>query len=262
MSHSIYLTFDLEEFDIPLEYGNHISLSEQLEVGYSAMPSLHSLLQNQGVTATYFVTGNFACHYPMLIQELAEENEIASHSFYHTGYQPGDLRKSKETLEQIINKEVTGLRMPRMKILDSREILEAGFKYDSSIHPTFLPGRYNNLHLPRQPYFESDLLRIPASVSPVIRIPLFWLSFKNFPLNFYIQLVKRTLKKDGSLVLYFHPWEFANIQYFKLPSYVSSPNGITLLDRLNKLITSIKNEGEFCQLNQYRVNCLKQNKCH
>lgn len=254
MSRSIYLTFDLEEFDIPLEYGYTISPHKQLEVGYSAMPALHSLLRKEKVTATYFVTANFANHYPALIQELAKENEIASHSFYHTGYQPGDLRKSKETLEQIINKEVTGLRMPRMKILGSQEILEAGFKYDSSVHPTFLPGRYNNLHLPRQPYFESDLLRIPASVSPVVRIPLFWLSFKNFPLNLYIQLAKRTLKKHGSLVLYFHPWEFANIDEFKLPNYVSFPNGISLLERLNKFITSIKNEGEFCQMNQHRIN--------
>jgi len=73
MSHSIYLTFDLEEFDIPLEYGKLIPSSEQLEIGYSAMPALHSLLQKEGITATYFVTGNFASHYPSLLQELATE---------------------------------------------------------------------------------------------------------------------------------------------------------------------------------------------
>ncbi|NBY25610.1 MAG: DUF3473 domain-containing protein [Chitinophagaceae bacterium] len=252
MSHSIYLTFDLEEFDIPLEYGKLIPSSEQLEIGYSAMPALHSLLQKEGITATYFVTGNFASHYPSLLQELATENEIASHSFYHTGFQPGDLRKSKDTIENIINKEITGLRMPRMKILNPQEILKAGFKYDSSIHPTFLPGRYNNFNLPRLPYWDDTLLRIPASVSPILRFPLFWLSFKNFPLNLYLQMVKKTLKKDGALVLYFHPWEFANIKNYNLPKYISTPCGVTLLKKLQLLINSLKEIGNFKQMNLYK----------
>ena len=248
MSQSIFLTFDLEEFDIPLEYGNPIPLSEQLEVGFSAMPNLHALLQNEGVTATYFVTGNFASYYPTLIKELAKENEIASHSFYHTGYQLGDLRKSKDTIEKIINKEITGLRMPRMKIVDAKEILDAGFSYDSSIHPTYLPGRYNNFNLPRRPYFEETLLRIPASVSPIIRLPLFWLAFKNFPINFYLQVAKNTLKKDGSLVLYFHPWEFADIKNYQLPKYISTPCGSELLNKLQLLIKALKKVGTFQQM--------------
>ena len=64
----------------------------------------------------------------------------------------------------------------------------AGYCYDASIHPTWLPGRYNNLHLPKTSYFDNELLRIPASVSPTLRIPLFWLSFKNFPFEYYKKL--------------------------------------------------------------------------
>jgi peptidoglycan/xylan/chitin deacetylase (PgdA/CDA1 family) len=245
MSSSIYLTFDLEEFDIPLEYNFQIAAAQQFEMGYSGLPALEQLLNQEKCPSTFFVTGNFANQYPQKIQALSQQHEIASHCLYHTGYQRGDLKTAKEILEKIVQQEVRGLRMPRMKILPAQEILEAGYSYDSSIHPTFLPGRYNNLHYPRQPYYDNNLLRIPASVSPMLSIPLFWLSFKNFPFPLYLQLALQTLKKHGSLVLYFHPWEFANIQNFKLPSYVCKPDGERLLHQLYRLIKALKNEGAF-----------------
>lgn len=254
MSSSIYLSFDLEEFDIPLEYNYAISTPEQFEMGYSGLPGLAQLLNQENCEATFFVTGNFANHYPDKIQALSQQHEIGSHCLYHTGYKNGDLKTAKEVLENIIQKKVRGLRMPRMKILPANEIRDAGYEYDSSIHPTYLPGRYNNLNYPRHPYYEHSLLRIPASVSPFFRIPLFWLSFKNFPFSLYLRLALQTLKKDGSLVLYFHPWEFAAIQNFNLPAYVCRPDGEKLLTQLRQLIIVLKNEGSFKRMEENLLN--------
>lgn len=245
MSKFIYLTFDLEEFDIPLEYGCNIPVDEQMEIGKRGLDSLVEILNEENVNSTFFVTGNFASTYPSLIRELSVSNEIASHSFYHSSYTRGDLINSKEVIEKIIEKKIYGLRMPRMQILPTEEISEAGFAYDSSIHPTYLPSRYNNLGLPTKPYYQGRLLRIPASVSPFMRIPLFWLSFKNFPFALYKRLCTATLRKNRSLVLYFHPWEFTDVTHYELPYYICNPSGDRLLERLDKLIVHLKNEGEF-----------------
>jgi hypothetical protein len=154
-------------------------------------------------------------------------------------------------LEEITGKPVTGLRMPRMRKVEMSEVKKAGYLYDSSINPTWLPGRYNNLTLPRTPYVQEGMLRLPASVSPNFRIPLFWLAFKNFPLTFFKYLVKRTLKKDGYVCLYFHPWEFTDINNYNLPKYTTRHCGEPLQQRLHQLIGFLQQEAEFITIQDW-----------
>jgi hypothetical protein len=92
--------------------------------------------------------------------------------------------------------------------------------------------------------------RIPASVSPNLRIPLFWLSFKNMPYQLFKSLCIQTLHKDGYICLYFHPWEFTPINDFKLPVYTRRWCGAELVNRLMQLIGDLKNEGDFIPMNQ------------
>ena len=155
-------------------------------------------------------------------------------------------------LEKISEQTVTGLRMPRMRVVDMQEVIKAGYEYDSSINPTWLPGKYNNLHLPRTVYMDQGLKRIPASVSPNLRIPLFWLSFKNFPYSFFKQLTIQTLEKDGYVCLYFHPWEFIDITNLSLPAFTRKLCGQPLLDRLTQFITDLKSKGyEFSTIHDF-----------
>ena len=114
-----------------------------------------------------------------------------------------------------------------------------------------MPGRYNNLHLPRTMYREDGMTRVPASVSPFIRVPLFWLSFKNLPYPVYKALTLQALRKDGYLCLYFHPWEFTNIDGYGLPGYTKKLNGAPLLERLYKLVNDLKKEAAFISMNRY-----------
>ena len=47
-------------------------------------------------------------------------------------------------------------------------------------------------------------------------------------------------------MLYFHPWEFADIGDYNLPGYVKNPNGEKLTKKLDKLIENLlKSRGEF-----------------
>ena len=246
--YKIALTFDVEEFDLPLEYGQSITPADQMLIGNNGLTAVTALLLQHQIECTLFTTANFATHFPNEIKALAQVHEIASHSFYHSSFEIADLLKSKQALEQITGKPITGLRMPRMLAVDMKDVLHAGYQYDSSINPTYIPGRYNNLKLPRKMYMQENLLRMPVSVTPNLRFPLFWLSFKNLPYAVFKQMAIQTLKKDGYLSLYFHPWEFTDISHIKIPFYTKRHSGTVLLNRLNQLIIDLKKEGSFCSI--------------
>jgi len=252
MNQYILLSFDVEEFDLPLEYMQSIPLKEQLHIGNIGVQAISTILNNPNISCTLFTTATYAIHFSETIRQLAQKHEIASHTYYHSSFENAHLLQSKEALETITGKQVIGLRMPRMRHVEMSEVLKAGYGYDSSINPTWLPGRYNNTHLPRTKYTEEGIKRIPASVSPNLRIPLFWLSFKNFPYLYFRKLVLNTLKKDGYVCLYFHPWEFTNaINKFALPNFMKKDAGEILLEKLEKLIKEIASEGSFISIQEW-----------
>ncbi len=250
----ILLSFDVEEFDMPLEYQFKISEDQQMQVGKLGLDKLMPILSDTQIKTTLFTTANFANHFPASIKDLSQNHEIASHTYYHSYFSTEHLKNSRETLSKIINQEVLGLRMPRMKQVEVNEIKRAGYLYDASIHPTWLPGRYNNLHLPKQVYKQEGLIRIPASVSTFCRIPLFWLSFKNMPYPLYLSLAIHSLKTEGFLSLYFHPWEFVDIKGYGLPNYTTKGCKSKLFDKLSKLIFDLKQYGEFISYKSFAEN--------
>ena len=248
---TILLTFDVEEFDLPLEFKEEITLDRQMEIGKEGLDVIINVINEHAVACTLFTTGSFAKTYPEVMKELSAKHEIASHSLFHSTFKTTDLLESKLLLQDITGKQVEGFRMPRMKPVNVTDLKNAGYTYDASINPTILPGRYNNLHLSRTFYRENDFLRMPGSVTPNLRIPLFWLSFKNFPYKLYLKLAMQTLQKDGYLSLYFHPWEFTDMSSFKLPFYIKRLSGIALTERLNLLIHDLKKVAEFSSVKDY-----------
>ena len=141
--------------------------------------------------------------------------------------------------------------MPRFKKIDTQWVKDAGYKYDSSINPTYIPGRYNNLKIPRTVYKQNGFTILPLSVSTTVRFPLFWMAFKNIPYTIYKKMALDALKKDGYLSLYFHPWEFTDITKFNIPFYIKRLCKNQLSDRLNMLIADLKNEGEFKTVSEF-----------
>ncbi len=241
----ILLGFDLEEFDMPLEYNRPISFEDQLRYTDEGMSAIMPVLNLHNTIVTFFTTAQYALQRKLLIKTLAKTNEIASHTFYHTAFEESHLLQSRLVLEEISESKVEGLRMPRMRKVSLDAVKHAGYFYDSSVHPTILPGRYNNLDKPRTLYREEGLIRLPASVSPTFRIPLFWLAFKNFPLAIYKSIAKQTLAKDGYLCLYYHPWEFTNLIHSGIPKYTRTIDGAAFTEMLEQLIVFLKREGEF-----------------
>src|SRR5262245_1699419 len=174
----VCLTFDVEEFDVPLEYGHWVPADEQDGVSAAGLRAVLRLLEELAVPATLFCTALFAERHPELIRQAAAAHEIASHGVRHAGLAPGDPRRARERLERVLGAPVRGFRAPRMAPVAAAELAAAGYAYDSSEHPTWIPGRYNRLGTPRRAAWRDGLLSVPASVTPVLRLPLFWLSFK------------------------------------------------------------------------------------
>jgi len=249
----IFLSFDVEEFDNPLPYTKTLSFEQQMAFSKLGTQRILDLLFLKKVKATFFCTANFAINAPDLIERMVSEgHEVASHGYYHAKFEIKDLAESKKVLERMTGSNVYGFRMPNMMPIDALPIIEAGYQYNSSLNPTFLPGKYNNLDKPRSIFYEKTLCQIPASVSSTLRIPLFWLSLHNFPLIIYKSMCIGAIRKDGYLNVYFHPWEFADLSApeVKLPSYIVRNSGINLLGRLNYLIDTFKRK-------KYRFETLK-----
>ena len=250
----LILTIDLEEFDIPLEFGQPIDLAEQLSVSLEGLNNLRAVLKKHKAVATFFTTAQWALHHPDVMRQLVSEgHEIASHAFFHSAFNPKDYALSKHALENIIQQPVKGFRMPRLRPVDFEILTKEGYTYDASMNPTYLPGRYNHLSQPIKPHHNGRVFVLPSSVTPFLRIPLFWLSFKNLPLSINQFLFRRILK-NGVFVFYIHPWEFADIQSYQLPSYVKRVCGQDLAQKLDAFLTYISNFGHFIRCNDYFEN--------
>lgn len=236
----ICLTFDIEEFDLPIELGYSIALDRQIEISRQGTEAILDLLKKYGIRGTFFVTVNFCRQSPDTVLRIIQEgHELASHGVNHSSFEKSDLIKSKEALERFSGKAVAGFRMPRMKQIAPEDIADAGYKWESSLNPTYIPGRYNNFSRSRTPFREGAILQIPSSVSPIVRFPLFWLSAHVLPLNLFLRIAQWTLRKDKSLVLYFHPWEFYNLKSlteYKLPFLILRRAGRGMCEYLSGII--------------------------
>ncbi len=240
----ILLSFDTEEFDVPREHGVDFSLEDGMKVSVEGTKRILDVLKQNGVKATFFCTGNFAEQAPEMMQRIMDEgHEVACHGVDHWHPQETDFAVSKQIVERVTGRQVYGYRQPRMFPVSDSEIEKAGYRYNSSLNPAFIPGRYMHLTEPRTWFFKGGVMQIPASVTPCLRFPLFWLALHNLPETLYHALVRRTLKHDGYFVTYFHPWEFYDLKEhpeFKMPFIIKNHSGRQMMQRLDNLIKMLK----------------------
>ena len=236
----ILLSFDTEEFEVPREHGVDISLKEGMEVSVEGTNRILDVLKQNHVRATFFCTGNFAENAPEVMERIMQEgHEIACHGVDHWQPKDTDFEMSKQIVERVTKRQVYGYRQPRMFPVSDSEIARVGYHYNSSLNPAFILGRYMHLTAPRTWFIKDGVMQIPASVTPWIRFPLFWLSLHNLPESLYHWLVRRTLKHDGYFVTYFHPWEFFELKAhpeYNIPFIIRNHSGHEMVQRLDRLI--------------------------
>ncbi len=256
----ILLTFDLEEFDLPLEFGQIISEKKMFEIPKEGLDNLLSLLDKYNVKATFFTTAIFAKKYPLLLKQISKKHEISCHGYEHSDSYVKNIQKiqsAKNEIEKIIGKKIKGFRAPRFEIRNIHLLSSLGFLYDSSIHPTFIPGRYMNLFKKRKIHKISEVIEVPLSVLPVIRLPIFWIAFKNLPLCYSKIFTKINFLSNNYTMLVFHPWEFADLSPINIPNYIKKKYGKELLKMLEEYILFCKQERyEFETIENYLQNPL------
>jgi polysaccharide deacetylase family protein (PEP-CTERM system associated) len=199
------------------------------------------LLEDFDVKATFFVLSWVAERCPVLIQRIVEAgHELASHGHAHRRINTlsreqfrSDIRCAKERLEQISAQEVVGYRAPSYSISRHTdwafdELLEAGYRYDSSIFPV----RHDFYGLADWPRFAGFAVKDqqgtwqagePDSGQLSLReVPISTLRFadRNLPIagGGYFRLLpyritrwglRRINQDEGQpFVFYLHPWEF------------------------------------------------------
>lgn len=243
----ILLSFDTEEFDVPREHGVDFSLEEGMKVSVEGTCRILDCLKRNGVKATFFCTSNFVQNAPEVMARIMDEgHEVACHGCDHWEPKATDVERSKQVIERLTGRTVYGYRQPRMFPVSDSEIERMGYRYNSSLNPAFIPGRYMHLSSPRTCFMRGSVLQIPASVTPWLRFPLFWLSLHNLPEWLYHSMVRRVLRYDGYFVTYFHPWEFYDLKghpEFRMPFIIRNHSGQDMVGRLDRLIGMLRKRG-------------------
>lgn len=242
----LLLSFDVEEFDLPLEFGTQIDDELMFKMGLDGFREVLELVRDLKVT--FFVSARFAEKYPDIIESIGEQHEIALHCLRHDDdYSKmseiefkDNISKAKKILEKITGRKVVGFRSPRMQKPRYDILEELGFLYDSSYNPTWIPGRYNNFFGTRKIFVKNHVVVVPITTLPILRIPLFWLSFRNF--GFKIgNFISKYCFQDF-INFYLHPWEFVDLSNFDLPFYIKRNTGEKLIDNLKRFLDSNKFE--------------------
>ena len=244
----ILLSFDTEEFDVPREHGVDIALEESMKISSAGTTRILDVLRGHGVRATLFCTSNFVENAPDIVSRIVGEgHELAAHGCDHWRPAPEDVERSKEIIERLSGQKVHGYRQPRMFPVSDKEIARCGYTYNSSLNPAFIPGRYMHLTSPRTCFMKDGVLQIPASVTPLLRFPLFWLSYHHLPASLYRRLARRVANHDGYFATYFHPWAFFDLSSrrdLKMPYLIRHNSGDGMAKRLGELIDYFKRRGD------------------
>ena len=253
------LTIDLEEF-IPEEFGIKEKL-DGLEISKLGITRLIDLLRDNKIKATFFITLKFANAYPEIIKELIKEgHEIGLHAYSHDhryDKMPEKevyyyLKKAKDEIERKFKIKLNGFRAPQMSTPNPKILKELGIKYDSSLHPTYIPGKYNNFSKKRRIMLKDNFIILPISVTPLLRLPFSWLWFRTLGLNYSKICTLWTLTDQNYINIYFHPWDFSDFN----KNYILLRNtGLKALINLDEYLKWCnKNNLKFDTISNYLKN--------
>jgi peptidoglycan/xylan/chitin deacetylase (PgdA/CDA1 family) len=182
------------------------------------------LLRRYDVKLTAFLVTSLIPRYGAACRRLQGELpvEFAIHSHRHDMQDPcsrADIEESVRTCRAFTGQDPAGYRAPVGQITREglQTLLDLGLHYDSSIYPSFRPGRpgYNNLHLPVEPFRvrhgTQSIVEIPFAALHGVRL-VFSLSYvKLFGWTAYDSLM-RVFPPPRQLTVLAHPYDY----YFQL----------------------------------------------
>jgi hypothetical protein len=214
MNKTICFTIDVEQ-----DFGG--LLINDVYFGKKDLSNLDRIVKKYNLKITAFATGRALEENPDILESLKSmKAEIEQHSYSHRighGSNIEDIEKGINTHERLLGSKPLGYRAP-LGIIRKKEALfldAMGIKFDSSIFPTLFPGRFNRLRFPVVPFTikESNLIEIPFSVIPKLRIPISLSFMQLLGLNTF-KFFFRFLDPPKLIIYDFHTYELG-----KVPSY-------------------------------------------
>lgn len=265
--HSFILSFDVEEFTFPKDCTSSIKKEENnklFSLGAAGLRTVISLLARHKIPATCFCTYEFFRRYPESIAKLSEIGcEIGLHGYNHNNNYTmvnddksvSELKKAKSQMEKLLETRILGFRSPYLRAPKISLLEKAGFLYDSSIQPTYLPGRYNHLLYPQKILRFNKILEVPVSVMPFFKLPFSWIWFRNFPLLYSKSCTVFSTRFNPYTLLYFHPWEFVDLSEYRFDSLVGKlvvrNTGDDFVKKCDNFIHWAKKSGKFCTIKDH-----------
>ena len=252
MKRTILLTWDVEEYDAPADFGAVPLADGGLARGVEIWREWLETSSRWKAPGTVFTTARLAeAGADLLKQTQSRGHEIASHAWSHEVGADLKLDASRRRISEIAGREVVGFRSPRLRPVPLAEVAAAGYRYDASTNPAVVPGRYCRLSQKRKPHQDSGIWAVPASVLPLVRFPLFWASFHILPLPLYLSACRLLLAWDGLLTLYFHPWELSGLPEKEIPAWIRRRSRRRRIERMDILIRALGQYGEFRTVRDY-----------
>ena len=182
-----------------------------------------TLLDDLGVTATFFVLGMTADRYPDVVREVAARgHEIASHGYAHERVHcqtpnsfRADVERGLEAVESAAGVRPVGYRAPAFSITRETpwayDVLgDLHFEYDSSQYDSpRVPNRISPI--PRAPYrlraeSGAELWELPVAATSIpVGGGAYW---RVLPAALLSRTLRRLIAEGAAPALYFHPYEF------------------------------------------------------
>lgn len=240
----LLLTFDVEELD----WGQAREGSKEPDDGAASAQGVRALLpllDRSGARATFFCTAHFAqCHEPLVREIHACRHEIGSHGLDHRDdYRRLEaetaterLAASRRLLEDVTGAAVPGVRTPRLAPCPADVIRAAGFRYDASPRPSWAASLAATRLLPRHPWQEGEIVRVPLSTVPFVRLTLSWYLFRVVGPRLTALLASLAAYGTPYVHLYFHPWEAADLSRLRRPHPLALGCGEAWLARFDALL--------------------------
>jgi polysaccharide deacetylase family protein (PEP-CTERM system associated) len=223
--HPSILSIDVEDWfhilDVasapPLEAWN--GLPSRVEGNFRR---LLELLAGRSVKASCFFLGWVAERFPHLVKEAAAQgHEIASHGYAHrlvfsmTREEfTEDARRTRLLLEDLAGAAVAGYRSAGFSVTEDTAwffdaLLEAGYRYDSSVFPA--PRGHGGMRNGcRRPYLIGPLAEFPITVADFLGRPMCFFGggyLRLFPYSLIRRKAHEVLRENRPVVFYLHPRE-------------------------------------------------------
>jgi len=243
------MTLDFEQ-----DYGARIGEFNILTNHSGRVSELAATFRELDVPVSAFVQTDLLDRYPdalAVLQDLADDFHVHSHTHATVDFRSDwEMAESTRVFERHFGQAPIGYRAPQGVLYDGDigRLSENGFKFSSSVFPSYRPGKFNNLALPLGPFaYENEIVELPLAVVKGVRltVSMSYLKLLGYAIN---RTLWATFGLPDVLVLDSHLHDFivAAESFKKLPPAIRRAYGINKykgVSYLPRLIGLLKARG-------------------